>query len=73
MSSSLIYILLVYGFTNILVYGSIFEKPRTWLKSKSKWLDDFVNSKLFLSVMDKYPEYKSMQKPLIINFNKLGY
>ena len=38
-----------------------------------KWLDDFVNSKLFLSVMDKYPEYKSMQKPLIINFNKLGY
>ena len=39
----------------------------------SKWLDDFVNSKLFLSVMDKYPEYNSMQKPLIINFSKLGY
>ena len=43
MSSSLIYILLVYGFTNILVYGSIFEKPRTWLKSKSKWLDDLLS------------------------------
>ena len=36
----------------------------------SKWLDHFTNSKLFLSVMDKYPEYKSKQKPLIINFNK---
>jgi len=36
----------------------------------SKWLDYFINSKLFLSVMDKYPEYKSKQKPLIINFNK---
>ena len=36
----------------------------------SKWLDHFTNSNLFLSVMDKYPEYKSKQKPLIINFNK---
>jgi len=36
----------------------------------SQWLNHFTNSNLFLSVMDKYPEYKSKQKPLIINFNK---
>ena len=42
MNSALIYILLTYGFTNIVVYGSIFEKPRTWLKSKAKWIEDLL-------------------------------
>ena len=36
----------------------------------SKWLNNFISSKLFLSVMDKYPNYEYKQTPLIINFNK---
>ena len=40
MNNGMIYILLAYGLTNIIVYGSIFETPRTWLKSKSKWIED---------------------------------
>ena len=45
---------------------------KTWLANKyiniSRWLDNFTSSNLFLSVMDKYPEYEYKQKPLIINF-----
>lgn len=43
MNNGMIYILLAYGLTNIIVYGSIFETPRTWLKSKSKWMDDLLS------------------------------
>ena len=35
------------------------------------WLNNIIESKLFVSVMDKYLEYNSEQKPLITNFNKL--
>ena len=35
----------------------------------SKWLNDIIKSKLFISVMDKYLEYNSEQEPLITNFN----
>ena len=45
---------------------------KTWLVNEyiniSRWLDNFTSSNLFLSVMDKYPEYEYKQKPLIINF-----
>ena len=43
MTNTLIYILLAYGLTNILIYGSIFEKPRTWLKKKAQWVDDLLS------------------------------
>jgi len=33
------------------------------------WFNILIKSKLFSSVMHKYPEYKPKQKPLIINFN----
>ena len=36
----------------------------------SNWLNNIIESKLFTSVMDKYLEYNSEQKPLITNFNK---
>ena len=36
----------------------------------SNWLNNIMESKLFVSVMDKYLEYNSEQKPLITNFNK---
>ena len=35
----------------------------------SNWLNNIIESKLFLSVMDKYVEYNSEQEPLITNFN----
>ena len=36
----------------------------------SNWLNNIMESKLFVSVMDKYLEYNLEQKPLITNFNK---
>ena len=33
------------------------------------WLNNFLSSHLFLSVMKKYPEYNYNQSSLIINFN----
>ena len=35
------------------------------------WLKNFLESKLFLSVMNKYDEYQISQKSLIINFNDI--
>ena len=32
------------------------------------WLNNIIESKLFISVMDKYLEYNSEQEPLITNF-----
>ena len=36
----------------------------------SNWLNNIIESKLFVSVMDKYLEYNSKQEPLITSFNK---
>ena len=36
----------------------------------SNWFNHLLDSSLYLSVMDKYSEYKYGQKPVIINFNK---
>ena len=33
------------------------------------WLNNIIESKLFISVMDKYLEYNSSQRPLITNFS----
>ena len=35
----------------------------------SRWLNNLIQSDLYLSVMDKYLEYQYDQEPLIINFN----
>ena len=37
----------------------------------ANWLYNIIESKLFVSVMDKYFEYNSTQEPLITDFNKL--
>ena len=46
-----------------------------WFKNTysklTNWLNNIIESKLFVSVMDKYFEYNSTQKPLITRFNKL--
>jgi len=36
----------------------------------ANWLNNIIESNLFVSVMDKYLEYNSEQEPLITNFNK---
>ena len=36
----------------------------------SNWLNNLLDSSLYLSIMDKYSEYQYEQKPFIINFNK---
>ena len=36
----------------------------------SNWLNNIIESKLFISVMNKYFEYNPEQKPLITNFNE---
>ena len=35
----------------------------------ANWLDNIIESNLFTSVMNKYLEYNSLQKPLITNFS----
>ena len=34
------------GLTSIIIYGSIFDKPRDWLKSKNKILNKFLTCSL---------------------------
>jgi hypothetical protein len=42
----------------------------TFLKTNN-WLTLLIESKLFLSIMHKYPEYQSGQKSLIVNFSTM--
>ena len=46
----LYYIFMTYGLTNILVFGKIFDKPRTWLSNKSKFLKGLLNCVMCVSV-----------------------
>ena len=38
----IIWILAAYGMSQILVFGSIFEKPRTWITRNSKFFGDLL-------------------------------
>ncbi len=40
---------MTYGLTNILVYGKIFDKPRSWISQKSSFLKGLLNCMLCLS------------------------
>ena len=37
----------------------------------NNWLTLLIKSNLFLSIMHKYPEYQSGQKPLVVNFSTM--
>jgi hypothetical protein len=39
----LIWILAAYGMSNILVFGSIFEKQRIWIKRRSTFFGDLIS------------------------------
>lgn len=43
------WIFAAYGMTSILVWGSIFESQRNWIKSKSKFFGDLVSCTLCTS------------------------
>lgn len=45
----LFYIIAAYGMTSILVWGSIFESTRVWIKSKSKFFGDLTSCTLCTS------------------------
>ena len=45
----LIWVLIAYGLTSILVWGSIFEKVRMWIKSKSTFFGDLISCTLCTS------------------------
>lgn len=40
---------IAYGMSTILVYGSIFEKPRTWIKNNSVFFGDLISCMLCTS------------------------
>lgn len=39
----IIWILAAYGMTQILMYGSIFDKPREWIKRSSTFFGDLIS------------------------------
>lgn len=43
------WILSAYGMTNILVWGSIFENQREWIKKRSKFFGDLISCTLCTS------------------------
>jgi len=43
------WILMAYGMTTILVYGSIFDKQRAWIKRNSKFFGDLIGCMLCTS------------------------
>jgi len=44
----LFWILTSFGFSQICVYGSIFEKQREWISKKSEWFGKLVNCMMCL-------------------------
>jgi hypothetical protein len=46
----IIWILAAYGMSTILVYGSIFRKPRTWIISNSKFFGELIQCILCTSM-----------------------
>lgn len=45
----ILWILMAYGMTSIIVWGSIFETTREWIKSHSKFFGDLVSCTLCTS------------------------
>lgn len=49
MGTLLLWAFMAYGMTNILIWGSIFENQRTWIKSHSKFFGDLISCTLCTS------------------------
>jgi len=46
---TLLWILMAYGFTSILVWGKIFDNQRDWIKKHSKFFGDLISCTLCTS------------------------
>lgn len=70
----ILWILIAYGMTSIIVWGSIFESFRIWVKTKSKFIGDLISCTLctatwvgfFLSLSLGGLTYKSFEINWII-------
>jgi len=49
MEKLMLWAFIAYGMSSIIVWGSIFENQRVWIKSKSKFFGDLVNCMLCTS------------------------
>jgi hypothetical protein len=49
MAGILLWAFIAYGMTSILVWGSIFENQRMWIKTKSKFFGDLISCVLCTS------------------------
>ena len=49
MASLLVWVFIAYGMTSILVWGSIFESTREWIKRNSKFFGDLISCTLCTS------------------------
>ncbi len=49
MGALLVWILIAYGMTSILVWGSIFDKVRIWIKKHSKFFGELIGCTLCTS------------------------
>jgi hypothetical protein len=49
MSDIILWAFMAYGMTSILVWGSIFENQRTWIKKHSKFFGDLISCTLCTS------------------------
>lgn len=49
MDTLFVWIFMAYGMTSILVWGSIFENQREWIKRKSKFFGDLISCTLCTS------------------------
>lgn len=49
MATIILWSFMAYGMTSILVWGSIFENQRQWIKSKSKFFGDLISCTLCTS------------------------
>ena len=46
MKELILWILIAYGLTSIIVWGSIFDNVREWIKTKSKFIGDLISCTL---------------------------
>ena len=73
----LIFILIAYGMSNIVVHGKVFNTPRTWLSDRSKFLDGLLHcmmcfgawSGFILSIIFFSPTLEYGPENIITKFN----
>lgn len=76
MSEIILWAFMAYGMTSILVWGSIFENQREWIKKRSKFFGDLISCTLctstwvgfFMSIVLGSITVRFFESFLLINF-----